>query len=57
VVRFLQAQRLSQNKIHRRIPKMLTEKQKSKTMAVSLENVCHYQDEGESFVESIVTQE
>jgi hypothetical protein len=37
------------------VPKMLTEEYKSKRMAASLENLCHYQDEGESFVERIVT--
>jgi predicted transcriptional regulator len=29
---------------------------KSKRMAASLENRCHYQNEGESFVENIVTE-
>jgi hypothetical protein len=33
---------------------MLTEN-KSKRMAASLENLCHYQDEGELFLESIIT--
>jgi hypothetical protein len=37
------------------VPKTLTEKHKSKRMAASLENLCHNQHEGESFVESIVT--
>jgi histone-lysine N-methyltransferase SETMAR len=37
------------------VPKMVTEEHKSKRMAASLENLCHYQVEGESFVESIVT--
>jgi hypothetical protein len=37
------------------VSKMLTEEHKSKIMAASLENLCRYQDEGESFVESIVT--
>jgi hypothetical protein len=34
--------------------KMLTEEHKSKRMAASLENPCCYEDEGESFIESIV---
>jgi hypothetical protein len=34
---------------------MLTDERKSKRMAASLENLCLYQDEGESFVNSIVT--
>jgi hypothetical protein len=33
---------------------MLTEQHKSKTMAAVLENLCRYQDEGESFTESII---
>jgi hypothetical protein len=33
---------------------MLTEEHKSKRMAASLEKLCHYQDEGKFFVESIV---
>jgi hypothetical protein len=37
------------------VPKMLTEEHKSKRMAASLEKLCRYQDEGESFVESLVT--
>jgi hypothetical protein len=32
---------------------MLNEKHKSKRMAASLENLCHYKDEGESFLENI----
>jgi hypothetical protein len=39
----------------RRGPKMLTKEHKSKRMDASLENLCLYQDEGESFVESIIT--
>jgi hypothetical protein len=35
------------------VPKMLTEEHKSKRMAALLENLC-CQDEGESFMESIV---
>jgi hypothetical protein len=34
---------------------MLTMEHKSKSVAASLENLCRYQDEGESFMESIVT--
>jgi hypothetical protein len=34
---------------------MLTEEHKSKSMAASPENLCHYQDKGELFMESIVT--
>jgi hypothetical protein len=34
---------------------MLTREHKSKRMAASLENLCRYQNEGEEFVESIVT--
>jgi hypothetical protein len=37
------------------VTKMFTKEHKSKRMAASLENLCHYQDEEESFVESIVT--
>jgi hypothetical protein len=37
--------------------KMLTEEHKSKRMAAPFENVCHYQDEGESFVESIIMRD
>jgi hypothetical protein len=33
---------------------MLTEEHKSKRMAASLENLCCYQDEGETFVERII---
>jgi hypothetical protein len=33
---------------------MLTEEHKSKRMAALLENLCCYQDEGESFVENII---
>jgi hypothetical protein len=36
------------------VPEMLTEEQKSKRIAPSLENLCRYQNEGESFGESIV---
>jgi hypothetical protein len=36
------------------ILKMLTEEHESKRMAASLENLCHYQDEGELFMVSIV---
>jgi hypothetical protein len=39
------------------VPKMLTNEHKWKRMATSLENLCYYQDEGESFVESIVMGE
>jgi hypothetical protein len=35
--------------------KMLIKEHKSKRMAASFENLCRYQDEGELFVESIVT--
>jgi predicted DNA-binding protein YlxM (UPF0122 family) len=35
--------------------KMLTKEHKRKRMAASLENLCHYQDERESFMEGIVT--
>jgi hypothetical protein len=35
--------------------KMLTEEHKSEGMAASLENLCHYQEEGELFVESLIT--
>jgi hypothetical protein len=34
---------------------MLTEEHKCKRWATSLENLCRYQDEGELFVESIIT--
>jgi hypothetical protein len=34
------------------VPKMLTEGHKGKRMDASPENVCHYQDGGELFVES-----
>jgi hypothetical protein len=34
---------------------MLIEKHKSKQIAASLENLCRYHDEGESFMESIIT--
>jgi hypothetical protein len=37
------------------VPKIFTEEQKSKRMTALLENLCHYQDEGESFMENIVT--
>jgi hypothetical protein len=37
------------------VPKMLIKEHKSKRMAALLENLCCYQDEGESFVESLVT--
>jgi predicted transcriptional regulator len=37
------------------VVKMLTKDHKCKRMAASLENLCCYQDEGELFVESIVT--
>jgi histone-lysine N-methyltransferase SETMAR len=37
------------------IPKMLSKQHKNKRIAALLENLCRYQDEGESFVESIVT--
>jgi hypothetical protein len=37
------------------VPKMFTEEHKSNRMAASLGNLCCYQDEGESFVETIVT--
>jgi predicted transcriptional regulator len=33
-----------------RVPKILTKEHTSKRMAASLENLRHYQDEGESFV-------
>jgi hypothetical protein len=36
-------------------PKVLTEDDKSKRITASRENRCRYQDEGESFVENIVT--
>jgi hypothetical protein len=36
------------------VPKMLTEEHRSKRMAALLENLCCYQDEEESFVESII---
>jgi hypothetical protein len=36
---------------------MLTEEHKSKIIIVSLENLCCYQDEGELFVENIVTED
>jgi histone-lysine N-methyltransferase SETMAR len=39
----------------RLVLKMLTMEHKSQRMAASLENLCHYQDEGESFMESIIT--
>jgi hypothetical protein len=35
---------------------MLTEEHKNKRMIVSLENLCRYRDEGELFVENIVTE-
>jgi hypothetical protein len=38
-----------------RVPKMSAEEHKSKRMATSLENLCCYQDEAESFMEKIVT--
>jgi hypothetical protein len=39
----------------RRVPKIPIEEHKSKRTAASLQNLWHYQDEQESFVESIVT--
>jgi hypothetical protein len=38
-------------------PKMLTQEHKSKRMAALLENLCCYQDEGESFVVRIITRD
>jgi hypothetical protein len=37
------------------VPRMLAEKHKSRRMAPLLENLCHCQNKGESFVESIIT--
>jgi hypothetical protein len=37
------------------VPKMLTEEHKSKRTGASFENLCRYQDEGELYIESIVT--
>jgi hypothetical protein len=34
---------------------MLTEQHESRQMTASLPNLCHYRDEGESFVENIIT--
>jgi hypothetical protein len=41
----------------RLVLKMLTEEHKSKRTVGPFENVCRYQDEGESFVESIVMRD
>jgi hypothetical protein len=37
------------------VPKILTKEHHSKRIAASLENLCHYQDGGELFMESIFT--
>jgi hypothetical protein len=37
------------------VPKMLREEHKGKRMAALLKNVCHYQNEGEMLMESIIT--
>jgi hypothetical protein len=34
---------------------MLTEQHESRQMTASLQNLCHYRDEGEPFVENIIT--
>jgi hypothetical protein len=39
------------------VPKILTKEHKRKRMAAPLENLCHYQEEGELFVESIIMGE